>query len=48
MVAKTRIFRPFLCQKYFLHKNKWIKSNVYKKFTDKNSNKKIEKKFGHK
>ena len=32
-------FRPFLCQKYFLNKNKWFKSCIYKKYTDKNSNK---------
>jgi len=28
LIAKTRKFRPFRCQKYFLHKNKWIKSCI--------------------
>ena len=37
-------FRPFRCQKYFLHKNKWIKNCIIKKYTDKNTNKNIEKK----
>ena len=44
-MAKTRKFRPIRCQKYLLHKNKWIKSCIYKKHMDKNTNKKIEKKF---
>ena len=44
-MPKIRKFQAFLGQKYFLHKNKWIKSCNYKKYTDKNSNKKIEKNF---
>ena len=42
-MAKTRKFQAFLHQKYFLHKNQWIKSCNYKKYTRKNSNKKKEK-----
>ena len=45
ITLKHENFRPFLCQKYFLHQHKRIKSCIYTKYTDKSTNKKIEKSF---